>query len=856
MRLLKNRYEKIKSIMEDYTFSIDIDDEKSYISNYNEDVDIYHKKCKNKFKISLKDFSDNKKTAIKNIELYLEHENDKFCPKCLQDAKNLYYNSKLKERFNGKYILVSDYINSVENVTIKHLECGNEIILRADSLFKIKTEPNCKVCSSVLTRAEKMRQHRIKQVSDRYEFSVNIGENIIFKKYLDKEVDVYHKACNRSYKTTLNNFHKINTGSLSYLFKYVEFKSDLHCPHCLQDAKNRYFQDVLDKKTNNSYELVSNYNIANSKVTIKHKVCGEIMEVWASSIFSIKTQLRCSYCVKLLKSSEKVKQNSFIGLMNEYIFPFDVKEPYLFKNNLDKIVEIKHKKCGRNFSIEFGKFNETNIGQIQFLEKYIDSNSDIKCPHCLQEAKNKYFQDILYELSKGDFILVGDYQTTKEDVEILHKSCGKSFKINAGIIVLKKRLSCKMCVNEDNKYQRKLQRSRNTNFRRELKKKGLDEFENIGNYINRTTETTFRHKVCGYEFNDTPEKFLRRVNKCPNCTGNNRVIFKNQEEKNQVFQNRLNNEVDGFELRGDYLGRNKEVTLYHSECKKEFTTTFGYFLEAKCKCPHCQSNRYRYDKDITIKEKIRYFERDMGDDYKILTGFTTIMDKVEIRHKRCGKTFTKTISQAIRRKNGSELCPYCEKEKRKERFLKKLDDKWGDSYKLVGEYINADAITIFEHKLCKGKFEATPNQILEKRIESCPNCKEKNSYRLDKFKMKLFSKHKSRYSILSKYVKYDEKMLFKDNNCGTTFWETPYNMLKKDLPCKKCATKKRVIPLDKVKERIEIYNGDMYRLAGEYMGTEKELPVMCNKCGHVFEIAPVRLFRLKVCPNCKSKHKK
>lgn len=856
MNILKDKYNKIKEIMKDYDFSINIDNENLYIDNYDKDIDIYHKKCKNSFKITLKEFGDNKKINIKNIESYLDSKNDKFCPNCIQRAKNLYFSNKLNEKYGGKYKLESDFVSMSDKVVVRHLVCGTIKELKADNLMRIKTEPHCHFCSNILTRAEKMRQSRIQQVSDRYNFSVDIGENIVFKKYIDEEIDIYHKACGRTYKSTLNDFHKINTGSLSYLSEYVEYKSDLHCPHCLQDAKNKYFQEILDKKTNGAYELVGNYNLANSKVTIKHKLCGEIMSVWASNIISLKNPIKCSYCVKLLKSSERVKQNSFIKLMDDFIFPFDIREPYLFKNNLNNVVNIKHKKCGRNFSVEFGKLNGTNIGQIRFLEKYIDSTLDIKCPYCLQEAKNKYFQDVLDELSKGDFILVGNYETTKEDVEILHKSCGKSFKINAGIIVLKKRLSCKMCVNEDNKYQRRIQRKRNTMFRRELKKKGLDEFENIGSYINRTTETTFRHKVCGYEFNDTPEKFLRRVNKCPNCTGNNRVIFKDQKEKNEVFQNRLNNEVQGFELRGDYLGRNKEVTLYHSECKKEFTTKFDYFLNAKCKCPHCQSNRYRYDKDITIKEKIKYFERDLGNDYKILTGFTTITDKVEIRHKRCGKTFTKTINQAIRQKNGSEICPYCEREKRKEKFLKKLDNKWNDSYKLVGEYINADTITTFEHKLCKEKFEATPNQILEKKINSCPNCKDKSSHRLDKFKVKLFKKHKSRYSILSKYVKYDEKMLFKDNNCGTVFWETPYNMLKKELPCKKCATKKRIIPLDEVESRIRKYNGDMYRLAGEYMGTEKDLPVTCNKCGHVFEIAPVKLFRLKICPNCRSKYKK
>lgn len=855
MKWLKEKYKRLKKIIRDYDFSLDIENEESYILNYDKEIDVCHKKCNSKFVITLKEFLDRKKIGNKNINMYLEDENDAFCPYCLQNAKNTYYNEKIKDKFNGKYSLESDYINSNEDVTIKHIECGNTITIMAKKILQLKTEPRCKCHSNTLSRAEKMRQYRIQQVIDRYDFSININEDKLFKEYLDKELEVVHKKCNRIYKTKLKEFHKINTGSLSYLFKYVDVKSDLHCPYCLQETKNKYFQEILNEKTNNSYELVGDYNLANSKVTIKHKACGEHMDIWASNIFSSKYKMRCPHCIKLLKSSEKVKQKKFIGLMEEFVFPFDIREPYLFKNNLNNIVEIYHKKCKRTFSIEFGKFNEINIGQIRYLEKYIKSNMEVKCPHCLQEIKNKYFQDTLDEMSKGDFILIGNYLSTKDDVEIKHKSCGKTFKLNAGIIILKKRLSCKLCVNEDNEYQRKIQKDRNESFNKELKEKGFNEFENIGNYINRTTKTTFRHKICGYKFDDTPENFLRRKNKCPNCTGNNRTIFKNQEEKNEVFQNRLNKEVEGFELRGDYLGRNKELKLYHKDCKKEFTTKFDYFIDSKYKCPHCQSNRYRYDRDITIKEKIKYFERDLGNDYKILTGFTTIMDKVDIRHKKCGKTFSKTINQTLKQK-GSNICPYCEKERRKEKFLEKLYEKWGNKYKLIGEYVNGDSKTIFEHVSCKHKFEQTPNNMLEKKMEPCPECNDKSMYMSEKFKIKLYKKHKARYSIVSKYTKYDKKVLFKDNICGTTFWETPQNMLKKELPCKKCSTKKRILPFEEVQNRIKTYNGDMYTLAGEYMGTEKELPVMCNRCGHVFEIAPFRLFRVKVCPNCNSRHKK
>ena len=47
MNILKDKYNKIKEIMKDYDFSINIDNENLYIDNYDKDIDIYHKKCKN-----------------------------------------------------------------------------------------------------------------------------------------------------------------------------------------------------------------------------------------------------------------------------------------------------------------------------------------------------------------------------------------------------------------------------------------------------------------------------------------------------------------------------------------------------------------------------------------------------------------------------------------------------------------------------------------------------------------------------------------------------------------------------------------------------------------------------------------
>lgn len=557
-----------------------------------------------------------------------------------------------------------------------------------------------------------------------------------------------------------------------------------------------------------------------------------------------------------LTKSERMRKCRIKEISKNYDFEFDINNTKIFKEYLYEEISVYHKACGRTYSTKLNDFRRMSSGSLQILLKYVECKNDLHCPYCLQEAKNKYFQDKLNELYGKEFELIGDYINSKSRVKIRHLVCGETFEIGAGVIFSKKKKLCPSCKKTKNRYSKKVLKEKTEKFRIELKERGLGSFDILSDYIDARTEVLFIHKECGYEFKDTPKKFLKRLNKCPNCNPRGQRMFNSQKEKNDYYQSELDAVKKGFKIRSNCISKNKEILLYHEECNKEFKVALAPFLKKKCKCPHCHPNRYKYSMDITIKEKIRYFERELGGEYNILTGFTTIEDEVELRHKRCGRVFKKRIGQALRPRLNISLCPYCELEKRRKAFLDKLYSKWGDAYEMVGEYVSIKTPTLFRHKLCGKVFEIIPERLLDKTCNTCPHCKEDNFHKGEKFKLKLFKKHKSRYSMLSEYKSHNERILFRDNECGSTFWEKPTNVLKKDLPCKKCSSLKRYIPFDEVLNRISKCNGDLYKLAGEYMGTEREMPVMCTHCGHVFEIKPARLFRVKLCPKCKSKDTK
>lgn len=856
-------FNNLKHIKNYYDFSIEINNIDDFKKYYNEEIEVIHKSCKSKFKAKLKYlFSDTIDTVrISSLSYLYEYFDDKIemkCEKCLQMAKNQYFNEQLESKFKGNYAFDGDFKGISSDVEIIHKVCGTVLKRNAGKLLALEGDVvNCPTCNKFLNRSEKQRYKNIMNMTDKYTFDEDISNIYIFKEYLNKEIGVTHNKCGHHFEIKLNKFFNAKMNTTDNLTN-EDNKDDAICPKCMQEMKNKYFQNLLDRKTKGQYELVSDYLSAKDRVKIRHKVCMEEMEISAGNVFCAEWAYKCNTCATILTLAEKRKFDVCNKLIDFYEFPFDITEPYLFKKYLNEEVKIKHKKCGETFIVKLTDFNKLSINKEGPLSKYLDNLEDAKCHYCFQNTKNKYFEDLLHENYGKQYSLKSNYLSTKEDVTIIHNPCGKLITLNASIITRQRRKNHPLCNCSEDNMQKELQKQKNKNFYKKMCKEGASDFELLGNYIDRTTQVLFKHTTCGYEFEVSPENFLKRVNRCPNCTGNKRIIFKDQEEKNEVFQRRLNEKVEGFKLIGDYYNKLEKVTLYHERCHKEFTVDMTNFENTGYKCPCCETMKYKYSKDITLKEKIKCFEREWNYEFKILTGFVNVSDVVTLRHKKCGKTFKTQIVNVLSREDKTTVCPHCELEKRKKIFLKKLEDKFGSSYKLIGEYVTEETPTWFKHVSCKNEFLIKPAHLLKQVLEHCPNCKDE-VYRLNnakKFKNKLMNKYGKDYTMITEYTSHDKKVLFRHNKCDTLFWETPFNMLKKDTPCKKCHKKDMWIPLEEVNKRIRKVNGDRFRIVGVYKGTENSTIISCNACGHEMDLSPAKLFRVRKCPKCDMKKRK
>lgn len=125
-------------------------------------------------------------------------------------------------------------------------------------------------------------------------------------------------------------------------------------------------------------------------------------------------------------------------------------------------------------------------------------------------------------------------------------------------------------------------------------------------------------------------------------------------------------------------------------------------------------------KEITkeVKHKIDYILKN-NKNLEVIIPFRKIAEDMKFKCNKCGETFRRKPQIFLK----TQKCPYCEsrsKLKPRSVFLKDLSEKYGNEYKLLGEYINAQTPTLFEHTPCGFKWKCKPNDILYKA--SCPRC--------------------------------------------------------------------------------------------------------------------------------------
>lgn len=194
-----------------------------------------------------------------------------------------------------------------------------------------------------------------------------------------------------------------------------------------------------------------------------------------------------------------------------------------------------------------------------------------------------------------DFEVRSEYVSSKDNIIIYHKKCGREFNVIARNF--KTRGTCSLC--------NRISKSNTSEFRKKVKNLTNDEYEVIGEYVTCKDKIELSHKNCGLHYFVRPDDFINGGTRCPSCFGNNRKTTK--QFKDEVFSFFSNEYI----VLGKYKNNKTPLLMKHniSECNHEFMVTPDAFLRGS-HCNKCGTekrsgeNHYRYNFSLTEKDRM------------------------------------------------------------------------------------------------------------------------------------------------------------------------------------------------------------------------------------------------------------
>jgi len=203
-------------------------------------------------------------------------------------------------------------------------------------------------------------------------------------------------------------------------------------------------------------------------------------------------------------------------------------------NNTD--ILMYHEGCGREFFIRPGNFKTRK-----------------RCPLCFIKSKKttKKFKKEIQELVGNKYSLLSEYNSAKTNVVMKHNECDHEYNVRPTDFLFGNR--CPKCFGNMNK---------NTeSFKEEVYKLTGDEYEIIGEYVNKRTPILFKHNVCGHEFHKMPELFLKGHG-CSRCglekrSGKNHYKYnpdltKEERLRRDMFNGKIRKWRDKIFVRDEY----------------------------------------------------------------------------------------------------------------------------------------------------------------------------------------------------------------------------------------------------------------------------------------------------------------
>lgn len=219
----------------------------------------------------------------------------------------------------------------------------------------------------------------------------------------------------------------------------------------------------------------------------------------------------------------------------------------------------------------------------------------------------------------------------------------------------------------------------NEDFKKELQDNIWEEYELLDEYKNARTKARILHKKCGTKFERLPNDFKKNPS-CPDCNKYIKQYNRRKTKEDILLEIRSQFNDEYTWISGKYVNKNSKLCLKHNICSTEFEVRYHDFIYQRSKCPLCMNEKL---KKIHLKS-LRVFTKEFyelaKDEYLLLSNYKKSNEKIKIKHVECGNSWECTPNNFLR---GSR-CPYCNKSKGETKireFLEKLQIEFYQEYK-------------------------------------------------------------------------------------------------------------------------------------------------------------------------------
>lgn len=194
-----------------------------------------------------------------------------------------------------------------------------------------------------------------------------------------------------------------------------------------------------------------------------------------------------------------------------------------------------------------------------------------------------------------------------------------------------------------------------------------------------------------------------------------------------------------------------------------------------------------------------------------------------------------------------------------EEFKKEIFDLVGDSYSVLGEYINSNTKIKMKHNICGCEYEVIPYKFLNG--QRCPKCNNNNLKKTtEKFKSEVKELVGDEYSVMSEYQGALIKIKMRHNcdKCNNYEFEVkPTLFLGGSKRCPKCYKVRKERAYNKTTEEFkkEVFDlvGDEYEVLGKYKDSVTKIEMKHKVCGYEYEVRPNNFLGGNRCPKCSGK---